>query len=63
MHRRTLLASAGALAATAHFSAAKANTPGVTAAEIKVGNTMPYSGPLSAKGVIDPVLIGFNYAA
>jgi branched-chain amino acid transport system substrate-binding protein len=29
-----------------------ANAPGVTGAEIKIGQTMPYSGPLSAGGVI-----------
>jgi branched-chain amino acid transport system substrate-binding protein len=28
------------------------NAPGVTGAEIKIGQTMPYSGPLSAVGVI-----------
>src|SRR5215471_2952475 len=27
-------------------------TPGVTATEIKIGQTMPYSGPVSAFGVI-----------
>src|SRR5882672_11489310 len=27
-------------------------TPGVTATEIKIGNTMPYSGPASAYGTI-----------
>jgi branched-chain amino acid transport system substrate-binding protein len=29
-----------------------ANAPGVTDAEIKIGQTMPYSGPISAYGVI-----------
>src|SRR6202020_720210 len=29
-----------------------ANAPGVTDTEIKIGQTMPYSGPLSAYGVI-----------
>jgi branched-chain amino acid transport system substrate-binding protein len=33
-------------------SPAVADTPGVTATEIKIGNTMPYSGPASAYGVI-----------
>jgi branched-chain amino acid transport system substrate-binding protein len=32
--------------------AAAAGTPGVTATEIKIGQTMPYSGPASAYGVI-----------
>src|SRR5918994_7557051 len=31
---------------------ATAQTPGVTATEIKVGNTNPYSGPASAYGTI-----------
>ena len=34
-------------------SAGRADTtPGVTKAEIRIGQTMPYSGPLSAYGVI-----------
>jgi len=32
--------------------AQKADTPGVTATEIKIGQTMPYSGPASAWGTI-----------
>ena len=32
--------------------ATAADTPGVTATEIKIGNTVPYSGPASAYGVI-----------
>ena len=32
--------------------AARADTPGVTETEIKIGQTMPYSGPASAYGVI-----------
>jgi branched-chain amino acid transport system substrate-binding protein len=28
-----------------------ADTPGVTATEIKIGNTLPYSGPASSYGV------------
>jgi branched-chain amino acid transport system substrate-binding protein len=52
--RRSLLqssAAAAALAATAG-SARADNAPGVTDAEIKIGQTMPYSGPASAYGVI-----------
>ncbi len=52
--RRTLLASgaaAAAVAATARSARADA-TPGITADEIKIGQTMPYSGPASAYGVI-----------
>ena len=53
--RRFLLQSAAAAAAYSAqgFGAARAeNTPGVTDTEIKIGQTMPYSGPVSAYGVI-----------
>ena len=49
--RRSLLASAGAIAVGATPSA-RAQTPGMTATEIKIGHTCPYSGPASAYGVI-----------
>jgi branched-chain amino acid transport system substrate-binding protein len=52
--RRTFLqssAAAAALAASAG-SARADNAPGVTDTEIKIGQTMPYSGPASAYGVI-----------
>jgi branched-chain amino acid transport system substrate-binding protein len=53
--RRNLL-QAGAVSAAALASglrpARAANAPGVTDAEIKIGQTMPYSGPASAYGVI-----------
>ena len=53
--RRTLL-QAGAVSAAALASglrpARAANAPGITDAEIKIGQTMPYSGPASAYGVI-----------
>ena len=53
--RRNLLqagaASAAALAVGSR-SALAANAPGVTDTEIKIGQTMPYSGPASAYGVI-----------
>ena len=53
MHRRTLLASAGTLTIAALVrTAGAADTPGVTAAELKIGNTDPYSGPASAYGAI-----------
>ncbi|MGO8920280.1 MAG: ABC transporter substrate-binding protein [Stellaceae bacterium] len=48
--RNSLLAAAALLALAAPAFAA--DTPGVTATEIKIGNTMPYSGPASAYGVI-----------
>ncbi len=48
--RNSLLTAAALLALAAPAFAA--DTPGVTATEIKIGNTMPYSGPASAYGVI-----------
>jgi branched-chain amino acid transport system substrate-binding protein len=53
--RRFLLQSAAAAAAYSAqgFRAARAeNAPGVTDTEIKIGQTMPYSGPVSAFGVV-----------
>jgi ABC-type branched-subunit amino acid transport system substrate-binding protein len=53
--RRFLLQSAAAAAAYSAqgFRSARAeNAPGVTDTEIKIGQTMPYSGPVSAYGVI-----------
>jgi branched-chain amino acid transport system substrate-binding protein len=54
LHRRTLLTTA---AAAGFIPAAPAilraqEIPGVTATEIRIGNTMPYSGPASAYGTI-----------
>jgi len=52
--RRTFVQS-GAAAAALTISAGPAradNAPGVTDSEIKIGQTMPYSGPASAYGVI-----------
>ena len=49
----TLLLAFGLTAAPAP---AFAQTPGVTATEIKVGNTNPYSGPASAYGTIGKAL-------
>ena len=54
LHRRTLLTAA---AAAGFIPAAPAilraqELPGVTATEIRLGNTMPYSGPASAYGTI-----------
>jgi branched-chain amino acid transport system substrate-binding protein len=48
-----LQSSAAAVAFTAGASPSRAaNAPGVTDTEIKIGQTMPYSGPASAYGVI-----------
>jgi branched-chain amino acid transport system substrate-binding protein len=47
--RRTVLTAA---ATAAVIPNAKAQTPGVTPTSIKIGNTMPYSGPASSYSVI-----------
>jgi len=58
INRRTLVASGTAFAlvpiigAPAIVRAQKKYDPGVTDKEIKLGHTNPYSGPLSAYGVI-----------
>ncbi len=53
MRRRTLLTTAAAsVVSLASKLSRAADTPGVTATEIRIGNTMPYSGPTSAYGVI-----------
>ena len=51
--RRTFLQSSAAAAFAASAGSARAdNAPGVTDTEIKIGQTMPYSGPASAYSVI-----------
>jgi len=51
--RRTTLATGLAAAVAGQVSRARAaDTPGVTATELKIGNTMPYSGPASSYSVI-----------
>ena len=51
LQRRALLTTAAAAGFTPAVLRA-AETPGVTASEIRLGNTMPYSGPASAYGTI-----------
>jgi len=46
--RATLAAGIGAIAAGGMRSARAADLPGVTATTLKIGNTMPYSGPASS---------------
>ena len=60
--RRFLLQSVAAAAYSAQgFRAAQAaNAPRVTDTEIKIGQTMPYSGPASGYGVYGRV--SFPYA-
>jgi branched-chain amino acid transport system substrate-binding protein len=52
--RRSFLQAGGATAAflISRTPAWAANAPGVTDTEIKIGQTMPYSGPASAYSVI-----------
>jgi len=50
--RRAFIASASAFALAAPSILRAASAPGVTEAEIKVGQTLPYSGPASAYGMI-----------
>jgi len=59
--RKFLKASAATAAALAARSAPAFadNAPGVTDTEIKIGQTMPYSGPASAYGVIGKTEIAF----
>src|SRR3982074_394400 len=56
MLRRTILSGLIAALALAPALAMAADTPGVTATEIKIGNTNPYSGPASAYGTIGKVI-------
>ena len=53
-HSTLALALLAGLAMAA--GAALAQTPGVTASEIRIGNTNPYSGPASAYGTIGKVI-------
>jgi branched-chain amino acid transport system substrate-binding protein len=51
--KRFALAASTALALVLCVASARAaDTPGVTATEIKIGNTSPYSGPASTYGVL-----------
>src|SRR5579863_10461043 len=50
--RRELLAGVAANLTAGILPARAENAPGVTATEIKIGQTMAYSGPASAYGVI-----------
>src|ERR1700716_3667653 len=58
--RRTALTSGIAATVAGRVSGARAaDTPGVTATELKIGNTMPYSGPASSYSVIGRTEAGF----
>jgi len=56
MRKGLLLTLIAALGLAVTLGPAAAQTPGVTATEIKVGNTNPYSGPASAYGTIGKAL-------
>jgi branched-chain amino acid transport system substrate-binding protein len=47
-----MMAAGVALALAAMAPAAAENAPGVSASEIKIGQTMPYSGPVTAYGTL-----------
>jgi branched-chain amino acid transport system substrate-binding protein len=51
-HLWTALAAAALVLTAGHAQAQKAYGPGVTDTEIKLGQSIPYSGPLSSYGII-----------
>lgn len=57
--RRSLGALLAAAAAARGRPSHAADTPGVTATELRIGNTMPYSGPASSYGVIGKLEAAF----
>ena len=60
MRLTTRLAALGAVAMLAWPAAANAaEMRGVTATEIKIGQTMPYSGPVSAFGALGKGEVGY----
>ncbi|MBN8963599.1 MAG: ABC transporter substrate-binding protein [Rhizobiales bacterium] len=59
MNRRILLAATISLALLPISSAIAENAPGVTATEIKIGATYPFSGPASAYGVVGHGLMAY----
>lgn len=62
LYRKGLFSTAALLAALCLPIAAQAEktqTPGVTDKEIRIGNTMPYSGPASALGNTGKVISGY----
>jgi branched-chain amino acid transport system substrate-binding protein len=57
--KNTFLALALTLALALPYGMAWAADPGVTATEIKIGNTNPYSGPASAYGTIGKAIAAY----
>jgi branched-chain amino acid transport system substrate-binding protein len=56
MRKGLRIALLAALGLSVTLGPAAAQTPGVTATEVKIGNTNPYSGPASAYGTIGKTL-------
>ena len=59
MISRRMALTGGLAASVAVTGRSRAATPGVTATEIKIGNTMPYSGPASAYSGVGKADVGF----
>jgi branched-chain amino acid transport system substrate-binding protein len=59
MRPLTRLCAASVLVLLAPSIAAAAEMPGITATEIKIGQTMPYSGPVSAFGALGKGEVGY----
>src|SRR6202000_1289260 len=59
MFARIATVAAAALAIAVTTAAVAADTPGVTATEIKIGNTVPYSGPASSYSVLGKLETAF----
>jgi ABC-type branched-subunit amino acid transport system substrate-binding protein len=59
MLRSGRLCAASALVLLASIIAASAETRGVTTTEIRIGQTMPYSGPVSAFGALGKGEVGY----
>jgi ABC-type branched-subunit amino acid transport system substrate-binding protein len=54
--RKSVLSAIAIVATVCCVVGARAETPGVTKDEIKIGNTVPYSGPVSSKGVTGRII-------
>ncbi len=59
LSKKTFLALALTLALALPYGVVSAADPGVTATEIKIGNTNPYSGPASAYGTIGKAIAAY----
>jgi branched-chain amino acid transport system substrate-binding protein len=56
---RTCFAIVGTLAFAAAAHGQPTILPGITAKEIRIGNTMPYSGPASSLGLVGRVMAAY----